>query len=67
MRRLIALLMGATMVFSLCACESKEEKALRSAQTAVNQAQKEYEDAVRKHNDLQRDIEAYEKAIGKLK
>lgn len=51
MKRFLALILAMAMVLSLCACESKEEKARREIQEA-NQA---YQDAKDRLDDLKRE------------
>lgn len=51
MKRFLALILVMAMVLSLCACESKEEKARREIQEA-NQA---YQDAKDRLDDLKRE------------
>lgn len=51
MKRFLALILAVAMVLSLCACESKEEKARRE----IREANQAYQDAKDRLDDLKRE------------
>lgn len=52
MKKFAALVLALVMCLSLCACESKEEKALREAEEALENAQQQLENALKNADDL---------------
>ena len=63
MKKLMALLMVATMAFSLCACETEEEKArrrIREATEAYEKAQADVAETQAKRDFIQSLIDLYE-------
>ena len=70
MKKVLALFLSLAMFSTLCACGSslsKQEREYQAAQEAARSAEKAYQQALDDYNDLQRDIEAYQKAAEKLK
>ena len=66
MKKCCALFMAVLTLFLLCACESREEKAYRSAQEGVWAAEEAYRQAQAEYDALQRDIDAYNDAMAAL-
>lgn len=67
MKKMIFLMLALVLCLGLCACESKEERAFRQAQEYARQTNEAYENAVKKADAFQRDMESYQSAINRLK
>lgn len=63
MKKVIAVLMAAMMLFGsaslLCSCESKEERALREAEESLAHAEDVARQAEKNYNDLKKRLKNY--------
>lgn len=66
MKKIFIFAVATALVLSFCACESKEERALREAEEAAEHANEAYQRAVDNYNQTQRDIENYKRAVDRV-
>ena len=66
MKKLVAIVLVITLFAGLCGCKSKEERALERARETARQTEQQFNRALKDYNDLQRDINDYQKALDRL-
>lgn len=65
-KRFIIFVFVIIVLFSLCGCETKEERALKASQREVERLEVEYEKAKRESEKVKRDVDAYYDALDEL-
>ena len=67
MKRILTALLVCILSFSLCACQSADERELERLRKNVETAEKTYERAVQNTKDFQATIDSYQKGLEALK
>lgn len=66
LKRFIIFVFVIILLFSLCGCETKEERELRRSQEEVERLTVEYEKAKAESEKFKRDVDAYYDALDEL-